>query len=232
MRSWRRHIEDGRAIAVDPKCTQIVGDQPCHLPNSSGRVGRKRELHSSWKRTPLRRSQALHSPAFLVDEDETVGADGIEDIADQVAHLVGCFDIATKQDHASGSCVGEKMTFVIKQTWPSETGEESLSHVVSGRFLPGCSIRGCPTLLVGHAGGAQIGADLCRRLPRARRTDDGTEPDAALGFAEVHFLHFGRSATEDIGILLLNVREDFHRIDAALLRGDHGDETISARAQS
>jgi hypothetical protein len=72
----------------------------------------------------MRRPEALHPPAFLVDQDRGVTADGTAELADQPTQRVGTSDIPQENNETPGLSFAEELPFLIGQRRPYNAGDE------------------------------------------------------------------------------------------------------------
>ena len=76
----------------------------------------------------MRRPQALHAAALLVDEDEDLLADGSVRGIGQAAQLVGVGSVAGKQDDAAGACLAQQRRLVRRELGTRQSHDERRQH--------------------------------------------------------------------------------------------------------
>ena len=121
MRPLLRHVEHGGAVDVDAERRELLGDQP---RAGKGRVltelgvGLVHDAVAARRRhvPPMRRAQALHAAAFLVDEDQhLVALDRVPERGDERAKLLGALAIPGEDDQPAGTVVGEELAFGVAE---------------------------------------------------------------------------------------------------------------------
>jgi hypothetical protein len=76
-----------------------------------------------------RRLQALHAPAFLIDQNEKIGsANCFANLGHEALQLLSGRDVATKQDQPCRLNFAVKAPFFIRQSWAREAGDQSRDH--------------------------------------------------------------------------------------------------------
>ena len=124
-----RHIEHGRAIAIDPQRQKLGGDQA--IAQFHGARGIGTGLHHLVERRQelggQRRAQALHPASLLVGEDRGVPADGGAQLGCQRPELLGALDVAGEEDEAKGVGLGEE-AFLLGAQRQAERGEDGGSE--------------------------------------------------------------------------------------------------------
>jgi len=114
IRQGRRDIHDRQAINGNAEPRQVVGDQPSTEAGRRRRrrVGQRGQTRSRWVAAPVRRAQARHAAAFLVNQNRRiVTADAAAQRADQIAHLIGRAAVAAEQNEADRIGGGEEIAF-------------------------------------------------------------------------------------------------------------------------
>ena len=119
-----KQIETGQTIDIDSDRREVVGNQPGIQATSGGRFlgidggkfakpGRRRRV------PPLRRTQTLHTPALLVDQDCCIRpTDAGTQIAGQLRNLIRGDTVAGKQDETEWFRIGEEFGLVRQQFRP------------------------------------------------------------------------------------------------------------------
>ena len=75
-------------------------------------------------RRPVRRAQARHAAAFLIDQDRRIGAaHGRAQVVDEGAHLVRVGAIAREQDEAPGSVLAQQRPLGLGQHEPGHADD-------------------------------------------------------------------------------------------------------------
>ena len=104
-------IEDGRAIHVMPKTEKLVRRQPRDGKGSAlGLFGdhAHKARHKAAAGGSLRRQrrlQALHTAAFLIDQDEKIGPpDRLANLADEAPQLLAVRNVAAEKDQTPAGC--------------------------------------------------------------------------------------------------------------------------------
>ena len=121
VRARLLHVDQRRAIDVDAERRQLGADQLVieehRLAPVARTLGRQRaELGRRGRGAPVRRLQALHPPALLVDQDRSLGMlDRRAQIVHQAAHLVRIGDVAREQDEAERLNVAEERALLARQ---------------------------------------------------------------------------------------------------------------------
>src|SRR5262249_683299 len=121
MGAGREYIEDGRAVHGDAERGEITRNEPGAEASGFERVFGLALVEIGEEAPgriapPMRRHKALHTPAFLVDEDERhVRADRLAEVGDQRADLVRALAIALEQDEAAGRGVAEEALLVCAE---------------------------------------------------------------------------------------------------------------------
>src|SRR5208337_4158484 len=120
MRARLRGVQHRQAVDGDSDFTEIMGDQPRAKPGETFRPldARSRALESGGGRiaAPMRRSQALHAPALLIDQDRRSGvAERLADRAGERAKLRPRFDVPPEQNHAPGPRLTQKGALFVRQ---------------------------------------------------------------------------------------------------------------------
>src|SRR5579871_6792502 len=78
----------------------------------------------------MRRTEALHPAAFLIDEDRHFGAaSACLQVLNQRGHLARRFNVPFEQDETPWPLGGDEGTFVVAQNGTSDTGNEGLGHI-------------------------------------------------------------------------------------------------------
>ena len=72
----------------------------------------------------MRRAEALHPPALLVDQDRRVAADNAAELVDQPTQRVGTSDIPRENDETPGLRFAEELALLMRQRGPCNTGDE------------------------------------------------------------------------------------------------------------
>jgi hypothetical protein len=72
----------------------------------------------------MRRAEALHPSALLVDQDWGIAADKAAEFADQPTQWVGAGDIPGENNETPGFRFAEELPFLIGQRRPRNAGDE------------------------------------------------------------------------------------------------------------
>ncbi len=62
---------------------------------------------------PVRRTQALHTPAFLINGDQGLVTGGLAHLVHKRTHLIGRVDIAREKDESKGARIPKKRLFFV-----------------------------------------------------------------------------------------------------------------------
>ena len=217
------HVEHRRAVDVDAEIGEIGGDQPSVQPGGARRprpasASCSAPMHGRRRiGRPVRRLQAAHAAAFLVDQDRRVGAaDGVAEGGGERADLVGVAAIALKQDQAEGLLVGEEADLARRSSArPAQPEMKAFTGHAALRARIGLDQRGDRM----QSPPAPFSAPQRRlRVGGGERSDAHAVVDAAV--AEVGALDVGVVAAEDRRIARLQVAEGRLRGVFGALRGD------------
>ena len=128
-----RHIRDRHAIDIDAHERKIGRDQPrakprrrkarCAIAVVKFAIGGPRRIIR-----PMRRAEALHAAALLVDEHRGVAADRGAEIVDQPTQRVRARDIALENDQTPWLRIAEERAFRVGQRRSGNAGYEG-AHV-------------------------------------------------------------------------------------------------------
>jgi hypothetical protein len=106
MRTGHAEIHTGHAIDIDPEIDKFRGDEPRvedgGFSTALPIVFRDR-TEACWRRSraPMRRPQALDTPALLIDQHRRLRpTDRFSEIGYQRANLIGLGTISCKQDQS------------------------------------------------------------------------------------------------------------------------------------
>ena len=122
MCAFDRQIDDGRAVHRDSERLELFRGQTRH---GEGRTlgffrvaGKKSRIGGGGRKIARhRRLQALHAPAFLINQDEEIrSADRFANFGDEALQLLGRHDVATKQNQTRRSNLAVKAPFFIRQS--------------------------------------------------------------------------------------------------------------------
>ena len=113
MGAWRGHVENRRAIHIDPGFIQIRRHQPC---DGVRRIKRSRRIILIEMRecprgrifSPLRRPHPLDAPAFLVHQNQKIIANAVTRTGYKARNLIARDTIAGKQDQPAGSDIAQE----------------------------------------------------------------------------------------------------------------------------
>jgi hypothetical protein len=72
----------------------------------------------------MRRAEALHPPALLVDEDRGIATDKAAELADEPTQRVGTSDIPDKNDETPGLRIAEELPLLMRQRRPCNAGDQ------------------------------------------------------------------------------------------------------------
>ena len=76
----------------------------------------------------MRRIEALHTAALLVDQHGGIAAERSAEVVDQPPQRLGLGDIARKHDQTPGLRLAQERSFRVGQRWSGNSGNEG-AHV-------------------------------------------------------------------------------------------------------
>ena len=120
MGLFHDQIDHRCAVAVDGECLKFVGYVPvtqihCALgviPGCANEIQRRRPV------CPGGTAQALHAPAFLIDGNGGLAANGLAQFAAQAIDLIGRVDVAGKKDEPERVRLAKERRFIPGQAQP------------------------------------------------------------------------------------------------------------------
>jgi hypothetical protein len=113
MRPRLGDVQDRRAVDIDPEGAKVVGHEAGAQPSGLAPGSRtSRKIGQDSRRRilpPVGRPEALHSAAFLVDQDRGVlTTHSLAQGGDETPHLVRSLDIAGEQNKPPGTDIPEE----------------------------------------------------------------------------------------------------------------------------
>ncbi|MNT44161.1 hypothetical protein D3C72_1806780 [compost metagenome] len=137
MGARNRHVQHRHAVDGDAQFAQVVGHQPRTQTHQFARrhrvvdglqVGRARRILG-----PVRRAEALHPAAFLIDQDRGVGAaHAVAQVVNQRLNLIRTVHVAAEQDEAPGFGLGVEGALLRGQLVAGTAVDGGGGHI----FLP------------------------------------------------------------------------------------------------
>ena len=108
-----RHIGDRQTIDIDADAARSAaisraprsrGREPgCGVPIVDAAVGGARRIGR-----PMRRAQALHAAALLIDQHRCIASHGLAKMTHQAAHLRRSLDVALEEDQPPGRALAQE----------------------------------------------------------------------------------------------------------------------------
>ena len=121
IRAGDRKIEHRRTIDGNPETAEVIGDQPGAEPGGCRglRVRQQPEAAGRGIATPLRRAEARHSSALLIDQDRRViAADRLTQRSDEISDPRGIAAVAAEKDEANRISGTKEAAFFGAQLFP------------------------------------------------------------------------------------------------------------------
>ena len=119
MGTFDGKVQHRRAIDIDPQLAKIVGDEPRvqirgFVRNLRSDTVQRAECGGGRSRFPVRRFEARHAPAFLIDQHSCI-ADRRAQFADESTHLLRVNNVTPEQNESPGLRIGIESAFRLRQ---------------------------------------------------------------------------------------------------------------------